>query len=633
MGGILDITELCGVDIKTAAAILGGSAADTRLGGGTKKGSVIQTSIAEKIHDTSIGSNQHGNNSSISLSLGKSSMSQHVPFTTAGSPLPIKTETRVPKEYDSMIDNQSVIMISPGLTPIGNQRTSLLVPGGGMFPMTVDRSSVPFTPKDETGRNAHNQQDLFSQSQIFQGDDIRGRRVSFGAPSRLSFSSCAIEETVDDFDENPPSKYSRNSLSTHVEGNDDEDVDMSDMTVIKETKSSRKPISHGRERAAPENGITGGVLAGIGSPPRSASKSPPQARSPPRAAPSRSSIAKDATPPRPGRGVKASATSPAGPQMDSLVSATSRDHHSTTPPRPISKSSPARGSTSIRSTAKGSNNEDVDDSEVRGGTVRRPTHHSPKKTVDESFQERDEESGMIKLKALLTVFTAAEQLLSQYKCGECIDVLHKLPQNHFRSGHVYHSIGKAFLELTDYRACLVSMKEMLKIEPYRVLGTETMSTALWHLKLEKELCALGQQVSPRVYMITSNSFLFSNSYRYEYRLLTWTDFLPRRGVSLEIASRFSGITMRPFDSLRGPFKSTPGLPMLTPSVATSIRSMRISIKLRLAFETHFGLTLGITTRGTVSDRFFTDKRGSRLQSIISGRQPISIATARRCNVI
>jgi hypothetical protein len=101
---------------------------------------------------------------------------------------------------------------------------------------------------------------------------------------------------------------------------------------------------------------------------------------------------------------------------------------------------------------------------------------------------------MMKLKALLTVFAAAEQLLAQFKCGECIDVLHKLPQNHFRSGQVYQSIGKAFLELTDYRACLVAMQEMLKIEPYRVLGTETMSTALWHLKLEKELCALGQQV-------------------------------------------------------------------------------------------------------------------------------------------
>jgi hypothetical protein len=503
MGGVLELSDLCGLDIQTAVGILGmaSNPPQKRLGDSKKKGSVIQTSIAEKIHDTSVGSAQLGINSSISLSLGQSSMAQHVPFTTAGSPLPRKAD---PGE-DSMMENPSIVMVSPGLTPIGNHRTSLLVPGGGMLPMTLDRSSVPFTPKDEAGHNLPSQ-DLFSQSQIFHGDEIRGRRVSFGAPSRLSFSSCAIEETVDDFDENPPSKYSRNSLSTHMEGNgnDDDDVDINDMTVIKETRSSRNPISHSRERAAPENGITGGVLAGIGSPqraptraspPRSASKSPPPTRSSTRLPHSRSPPAKDVTPPRVGRSVKALATSPAGPQhMDSLVGATSKEKPVSTPPRLASKSPSVRDSASNRSTTRGAHHEDAGDSELPGGTVKRPTHQSSKNS-DASFQQRDDEDGMVKLKALLTVFVAAEQLLAQFKCGECIDVLHKLPLNHFRSGHVYQYIGKAFLELTDYRACLVAMKEMLRVEPYRVLGTETMSTALWHLKLEKELCALGQQVS------------------------------------------------------------------------------------------------------------------------------------------
>lgn len=35
---------------------------------------------------------------------------------------------------------------------------------------------------------------------------------------------------------------------------------------------------------------------------------------------------------------------------------------------------------------------------------------------------------------------------------------------------------------------------MLRLEPFRAEGTETLSTALWHLKKEKELCSLATQV-------------------------------------------------------------------------------------------------------------------------------------------
>jgi hypothetical protein len=39
--------------------------------------------------------------------------------------------------------------------------------------------------------------------------------------------------------------------------------------------------------------------------------------------------------------------------------------------------------------------------------------------------------------------------------------------------------------------------QMLRLEPFRVEGTETLSTALWHLKKEKELCSLATQVKQK----------------------------------------------------------------------------------------------------------------------------------------
>lgn len=35
---------------------------------------------------------------------------------------------------------------------------------------------------------------------------------------------------------------------------------------------------------------------------------------------------------------------------------------------------------------------------------------------------------------------------------------------------------------------------MLRLEPFRVNGTELLSTCLWHLKKDQELCSLAQQV-------------------------------------------------------------------------------------------------------------------------------------------
>lgn len=98
------------------------------------------------------------------------------------------------------------------------------------------------------------------------------------------------------------------------------------------------------------------------------------------------------------------------------------------------------------------------------------------------------------LAALLTAFGKAYQLLCQYKGEECIRLLHLLPRKHYSSGWVQHAVGKAYFEMSDYKAAQLALREMLRLEPFRVKGTEILSTALWHLKRDKELCSLAQQV-------------------------------------------------------------------------------------------------------------------------------------------
>jgi hypothetical protein len=98
------------------------------------------------------------------------------------------------------------------------------------------------------------------------------------------------------------------------------------------------------------------------------------------------------------------------------------------------------------------------------------------------------------------IFSQGYQLLNFYECVACVEVLKLLPKSHFFTGTVYHWIGRAYYEICDYRSSLLSLKEMIKLEPYRVKGTEILSTVLWHLKKEKELAALSQQVSRYVVM-------------------------------------------------------------------------------------------------------------------------------------
>jgi anaphase-promoting complex subunit 3 len=114
--------------------------------------------------------------------------------------------------------------------------------------------------------------------------------------------------------------------------------------------------------------------------------------------------------------------------------------------------------------------------------------------------------------ALLVVFTTSYQLLCSFHCRECIALLHRLPRQHFLCGWVQHILGRAYCEVNEYKQASLALREMLRLEPFKVTGTETLSTALWHLKKDKELCSLAAQVievdknCPETWCVVGNCF-------------------------------------------------------------------------------------------------------------------------------
>jgi anaphase-promoting complex subunit 3 len=114
--------------------------------------------------------------------------------------------------------------------------------------------------------------------------------------------------------------------------------------------------------------------------------------------------------------------------------------------------------------------------------------------------------------AMISVFGTAICKLMSFDCAEVIDLLHKLPPNLFASGLTHQLIGKAYFEMNDYKLSVLAYREMLRLEPFRTQGLEYLSSALWHLRRDKELCALAQQVadldklSPETWCVIGNCF-------------------------------------------------------------------------------------------------------------------------------
>lgn len=113
---------------------------------------------------------------------------------------------------------------------------------------------------------------------------------------------------------------------------------------------------------------------------------------------------------------------------------------------------------------------------------------------------------------LVMTLARAYQMLCLYCCRACIDQLQSLPPQHYRSALVSQWIGRAYYEMNEYKPSILAHREMLRLEPFRLKGLEILSTALWHLKRDKELCSLAQQVvdvdkfAPETWCVVGNCF-------------------------------------------------------------------------------------------------------------------------------
>lgn len=168
----------------------------------------------------------------------------------------------------------------------------------------------------------------------------------------------------------------------------------------------------------------------------------------------------------------------------------------------LGQQAPFAGQTRRRASRSGSLSSNNSDSGVIGGA----TASSVAATVAHQAEAAQY------IVDLLLVFAKAHQLLASYRCRDSIDMLHTLPTTHFKSGLVNQMLGRAYYEMNEYKSSVLAYREMLRLEPFRLKGLEILSTALWHLKSEKDLCALAQQVvevdkfAPETWCVVGNCF-------------------------------------------------------------------------------------------------------------------------------
>lgn len=89
------------------------------------------------------------------------------------------------------------------------------------------------------------------------------------------------------------------------------------------------------------------------------------------------------------------------------------------------------------------------------------------------------------------------RLLSLYQCKSAVQfITHHIAAHypmHYNTGVVLCWLGKAYLELADYKHAITSYQQCRRLESDRLSGMEYYSTALWHSRAEIELSYLAQQ--------------------------------------------------------------------------------------------------------------------------------------------
>lgn len=108
--------------------------------------------------------------------------------------------------------------------------------------------------------------------------------------------------------------------------------------------------------------------------------------------------------------------------------------------------------------------------------------------------------------------SALLKYLFDLRCRETVELAHNLPRCHFESGWVKHALGKAYFEMCEYKPAYIAFKDMVRLEPFRIEGIDILSTTLYHLRKDKDLSSLAQQVvdvdkmSPEAWCVVGNCF-------------------------------------------------------------------------------------------------------------------------------
>lgn len=103
--------------------------------------------------------------------------------------------------------------------------------------------------------------------------------------------------------------------------------------------------------------------------------------------------------------------------------------------------------------------------------------------------------------------------LSEFNCKEAIEIFQEIPHHHYLSSWVQSQIARAYFEQRNYEMAAKIYQEIHHKEPYRLLGMDIYSTALWHLQREIQLSALAQDLmkldkksSPIIWLVSGNCF-------------------------------------------------------------------------------------------------------------------------------
>ncbi|KAH9510411.1 anaphase-promoting complex subunit cdc27 [Dermatophagoides farinae] len=136
--------------------------------------------------------------------------------------------------------------------------------------------------------------------------------------------------------------------------------------------------------------------------------------------------------------------------------------------------------------------------------------------------ERSSANGLLEL---IKKFAIAYKRLAEYRCREAIECFKKLPLNHYNTGFVLTMIGRCHFEMGAHDDAISCFKTCRQIEPYRLQGLETYSTALWHLQKELELSCLSQELiqfdklAPETWCVAGNCFSLQKDHEISIKFL------------------------------------------------------------------------------------------------------------------